>query len=971
VTRLGRCAAGALLALAACRPAPTVAPPTAAAVPPAPTVPPLADQPLDAAAERWVEATLAGLSLPERAAQLVMVRAYGRYEHPRAERRQRLLTEVRDLGAGGLVLFDSDLESIPPLLDALQATARVPLLVAADVERGLAFRVERGTVSLPFAMAVGATRSEAAARFVGEVTARESRAVGIHWALAPVVDVNNNPANPVINVRSFGEDPELVARLSAAFIEGARAGGVLTTAKHFPGHGDTAVDSHLARPVLTVDRARLERVEWPPFRRAIAARVDAVMLGHIAVPALEPSSAPATLSPRLAAELLRREMGFTGLIATDAIDMTGVRPAWTGEAVVKAVLAGADVVLLPAEPRVAVHALVRAVEEGRLPAARLDESVRRLLAIKARFGLDRDRRAPRGALARDVARPEDVARARTVAAASMTLVRNDGEVLPLKPEARLQLLHLVISRDFRDRPVHGLTEAILAERKLPTTTRRLGAELSAATVEKVLAEAARATHVLVSAYVREAGDDGPGGLTSDQGELLRRLARAGHKVVVLSFGSPYLLADLPEVPVYLCAYGANEASQQAAIAALFGEAEVAGKLPVTIPGFAPEGHGLALPRRVQTLVPALPEAAGFRPGAMAEVDRVIEGFLAREAFPGAVVAVGRQGKQVHLRAFGRLASEPRAAAVATDSIYDLASLTKVIATTTMAMILVDEGKLDLDKAVVDYLPGFVGKGKERVTVRQLLSHSGGLEWWAPLHQELRSQKAYVERIQAMDLVYEPGTQSKYTDLGVILLGEILERVAGRSLEGFVLERVFTPLGMAETRYRPPSAWLPRIAPTELDPWRRRLVHGEVHDENAFALGGVAPHAGLFGTAPDLARFAQMLLWGGIYDHQRIVSRRTLEAFTRPAGVPGSTRALGWDTKSPEGSSAGTLFSASSFGHTGFTGTSLWLDPERELFVILLTNRVHPTRENNLIREVRPAVADAVVRGLADPEAGAR
>lgn len=347
---------------------------------------------------------------------------------------------------------------------------------------------------------------------------------------------------------------------------------------------------------------------------------------------------------------------------------------------------------------------------------------------------------------------------------------------------------------------------------------------------------------------------------------------------------------------------------------------------------------------------------------LAEVDRLLEDFRERGAFPGGVLAVGYRGSLNPLHPFGRLSYDEEAAPVTAGTLYDLASLTKVVATTTMAMILVDEGKLDLNQPVQELLPGFRGPGKEAVAVRHLLTHSSGLEATAPLFRENRGKAAYLERIQAMDLTYPPGSRSVYSDLGIILLGEILERAAGHSLDAFVRERVFGPLGMRDTMFRPPARLRPRIAPTEFDAWCGRLIHGEVHDENAFALGGVAPHAGLFSTAGDLARFARMLLNGGTLDGRRIVSRETVELFTRRAGIPGSDRALGWDTKSAEGSSAGILFSSRSFGHTGFTGTSIWIDPERELFVILLTNRVHLTRENQLIREVRPAVADAVVRG---------
>ena len=380
--------------------------------------------------------------------------------------------------------------------------------------------------------------------------------------------------------------------------------------------------------------------------------------------------------------------------------------------------------------------------------------------------------------------------------------------------------------------------------------------------------------------------------------------------------------------------------------------------PVTSPP-APSGSGTAATalRRTQ------PEDAGFRSGALEEVDRLLESFRERRAFPGGVLAVGHQGVLVYLHPFGRLTYDADAPAVTADTLYDLASLTKVVATTTMAMILVDEGRLDLDAPVQKFLPGFQGPGKEAVTVRHLLTHSSGLDATAPLYKELRGRAAFVERIEKMDLVYPPGSRSVYSDLGIILLGEILERVAGRPLDVFARERIFEPLGMHDTIFRPPAELRPRIAPTENDPWRGRVVRGEVHDENAFAMGGIAPHAGLFSTAGDLARFAQMLLNGGILDGRRIVSRETVELFTRKAEIPGTDRALGWDTKSAEGSSAGTLFSPRSFGHTGFTGTSIWIDPDRQLFVILLTNRVYPTRENQLIREARPAVADAVARAL--------
>jgi CubicO group peptidase (beta-lactamase class C family) len=369
---------------------------------------------------------------------------------------------------------------------------------------------------------------------------------------------------------------------------------------------------------------------------------------------------------------------------------------------------------------------------------------------------------------------------------------------------------------------------------------------------------------------------------------------------------------------------------------------------------------------------------GFRPGGLEAVDEIVAAAVSDRAFPGGVLAVGRDGTLVHLAAFGHLSYDPAAAVVATDTLYDLASLTKVVVTTTLSMILLDEGKLDLDARVHDYFPAFSGPAKERVTVRHLLTHSGGLQWWAPLYKEVKGKKAYLERIVAMDLAYEPGAKTVYSDLGIILLGDILERVSGIAFEDLARKRVLQPLAMKDAQYRPPAELLSRIAPTENDPWRGRVVRGEVHDENALALGGVAPHAGLFASASDLAHLAEMLLDGGSFGGRRIVSRAAVELFTARAGVPASSRALGWDTPTDESghrsstrgepgfSSAGSLLSARSFGHTGFTGTSMWMDPERGLYVILLTNRVNPTRENNAIGQVRAQVADAVVRALERP-----
>jgi len=916
---------------------------------------------LSRSASRWVRNTMADMTLEQKVAQLVAIRSYGYYENPRSEEHQELLRQVRDLGVGGVVVFASELETVPRLLNELQEASEIPLLISADVERGLAFRVQRGTVPLPWAMAVGATRSEEAARFTGEVTAREGRALGIHWALAPVADVNNNPENPVINIRSYGEDPELVGRLASAYIEGTRAGGMLATAKHFPGHGDTSADSHHARPVVAASRERLDAVELVPFRQAIEAGVDTVMTAHVVMSAVD-SEAPATLSKPVMTGLLREELGFEGLIVTDALEMAGIRPAWTGEAAVRSIQAGADVLLLPRQTEVAIQSVVRAVQEGQLTGARIDESVRRILEAKARLGLQKKRLVDVNAIGRSVARPQDMARALEVAKKSITVIRNEGDILPLYAEDPLKILHLVISSGLRDRAVQGIQDDEFRARGIEFKSRFLGSEVAPVIANQIMDELGQFTHVVVSSHIW-VSSSARGDLRDSQEELLERLHQAGVPVIVLAYNSPYFLDEVPEIPVFVATYGSSISSQRAAVAALFGEFDIGGKLPVALPGLYPYGHGLELARREMSLPMADPVAAGFRQGGTEEIDRVVEDFLDQEAFPGGVLAIGYQGKLAYLKPFGQLSYDEGSPAVAADTIYDLASLTKVVATTTMAMILVDEGFLDLDKPVQDFLPLFQGTGKEEVMVRNLLTHSSGLVAYGDLYNEIEGKAAYLERIQTMDLDYEPGTKSVYSDYGMMLLGEILERVSGQPMDVFLEKRVYGPLGMKDTGYLPATDLRPRIAPTEDDPWRGYMVLGEVHDENAHALGGVAPHAGVFSTAPDLARFLQMILNGGVFEHQRIISADIVEEWTKKAGIADSDRATGWDTKSPEKSSAGTYFSPNSYGHLGYTGTSVWVDPERELFVILLTNRVHPTRENNLIRQARPAVANAVVQAL--------
>jgi len=881
-------------------------------------------------------------------------------------------------------------------------------------------------VPYPPALGVGATADVVAAYWLGRATGRDARALGVHWIFAPVADVNNNPRNPVINIRSFGESPEQVGMLAAAFVAGAQAAGAMATAKHFPGHGDTGVDSHIDMPVLRVDSQRLQAVELAPFRQAIAAGVASIMTAHLSVPALTADEQlPATLSHAVLTDLLRKQLDFKGLVVTDAMEMGGINLHWwSGEAAVRALEAGADMVLLPPFPDAVRSAIVRGVESGELPAARLEDAVRRVLQAKARLGLQRAVAPPALAdLPERFAPVADSVRAGEVSAAAVTLLRDRREVLPL--DARKPQAIVLVGISDTSAPVEVATLAGALRRGFGSVSSySIDGRTSGEEAADVLAAAARADVVIMAVRARVRSNQERITLPDRQQRYGQLLARLESPVVLVALGSPYVISAFPDASVAVAAYGWSDPLQGAVAAALAGEVPWRGKLPVTVPGLYPLGYGLqreALDARLrdasragaavattagrapapasdgagegsaqaaaapaggeQQAIAAAPETGPeildrtpLTAADLAPARQTLERFVSARGFPGAVYAVGHRNVLVEMGAVGAMSYEQGAAPMPADAIFDLASLTKVIATTTVAMRAVEDGRVRLDFPVQAYVPELTGPGKERITVRDLLIHTAGLPAYVRFFRDYDPAAAGPEtgadilrRIQATDLEAAVGERYDYSDLGIILLGEVLDRALGESYEQYAMREIFAPLGMTSTRWNPPAEWRSRIPPTELDPWRGRMLRGEVHDENAAAMGGIAPHAGLFSSAADLAAFAQMLLNGGTYDHKRILARTTIAEWTRRQNRPeGSSRALGWDTARP--TQSWSMFSEQAFGHTGFTGTSLWIDPRRQLFVILLTNRVHPTRDNNQIREARiefhTAVVEAVDRATA-------
>ena len=929
---------------------------------------------LSPAANDWVDSTLRKMSVEEKIGQLLFTTYHGSFTAKDAPAYQQILHDVNDLHVGGFIVIThgsplgivkSQAYPTAVLINQMQAKSRLPLLVGADFERGTAMRLDEGT-SFPTAMAVAAGGDPKDAHTMGKITALEACAVGVQWVYAPDADVNNNPGNPIINTRSFGEDPARVAEFVSAFVRGIEENGALATAKHFPGHGDTAADSHIDLPVIHADRERLEHLELVPFRAAIAAGVSTVMTGHLSIPAFEPdSNTPATLSSNILTGLLRKELGFEGLVVTDAMDMGGITVRYApGEAAVRAVAAGADALLMPPVPDAAFESLQAAVKSGRISKARLDGSVRRILQAKARLGLNQKRLVDLNAINQKFGSVAWQKEAQEISDRGVTLLRDTPHRLPLDGTKALRALLLALYADPEPYPGEDL-ERELRSRFDSVTTLRADTRFVNASILKLPPPDSYDVAIL-ALFVRVSDRKGNVDVPTEQAALAEQLYKSGKPVITVAFGSPYLIERFPKAETWLAAFGISDVAQISVARALFGEIPVRGHLPVTVPGVnLKRGFGQELAANPMTLQPMdVKGEAQLRPAY-----DVVEKGIADKAFPGATLAVGYRGKVV-IHAFGKLSYDAKVAATAPATMYDIASLTKVVVTTTLVAKLAEGDfavPLDLDAKIERYLPEWASgpnaEWRHRVTVRHLLTHTSGLPPFKEYWSTSKSKQDTLTKIFAEPLEYEPGTKEVYSDLGIILMAEIIERLTGRTLDDLAKSFIFSPLGMKDTMYRPPKKLWPQIAPTEFDKnLRHRLVQGEVHDENAFAIGGVSGHAGVFGTAPDLAAFCQILLNGGVYAHQRILRRATIAQFTTPQQLSGGARTLGWAVPT-EGGSSGHYFSAHSFGHTGFTGTSIWIDPDRQLFVVLLTNRVHPTRENTKIQQVRPALHDAVMQAL--------
>jgi beta-N-acetylhexosaminidase len=911
----------------------------------------------------WVENTLEEMTLEEKCAQLIFPDANSNMFKKDTAGKSRLEYLVRDMKVGGVVFFEGDIYNQAAFTNHLQLLAETPLLIASDFERGLGMRL-RDAVEYPYNMAIAATREPHFAYLMGLFTARESRAIGVHQNYAPVVDINHDYRNPIVNIRAYSDNTELISEFTDAFIKGMKDGNMLTTAKHFPGHGATSLDSHREMPKIMLSKEEFNDADLVPFKKAINDGVTSIMVGHLGVPAYEEDpKTPASVSKNIISGLLVKELGFKGLIVSDAMNMHAITKNFdTKTATIQCIKAGTDILIYPDDPIVSVDALIEAVKNKEIPLSRIERSVRKILSAKKSLKLDEDRFINIGNIDKVVSLNEPRRLAEEIAQRSITLVKDDKNIVPLNLKDYKKIACITL----RD------TRAKLTEKNITTFEKLVSSEFEDIQLgrlsrksddkeyEKMFKLAQKSDYVILPTFVDVRSFQGTVDIDSRHQNFINRLIELNKPLVVLGFGNPYILNKFSKVPAYLTSYGGVTYSQKAMFDALFGRTVISGTLPITIPETEYKfGDGLhRFPLELKS-----PEKGNDKNYNFKEVDSLMNWAVKDSIFPGGVLVVGHKGKIVYEKAFGNFTYDKNSEKVTTSTIYDLASLSKVVGTTPAVMMLVQQGKLSLEDKVCKYLPNFVSNGKDKILIKNLMLHNSGLPPFINFFEKCKTKEEAYTEIDNLVLSYDTGTKVVYSDLSMIVMQRIIEKVSGESLDKFLKLNLFDVLGMKNTMYNPAKKIKNLIAPTELDKsYRNKLIQGEVHDENAFFFGGVSGHAGIFSCGHDLAIYVQTLLNGGWFANKKIFDENLINNWTDKAYTK-SERGYGWDIKGGNKPSCGNKFSDNSFGHTGFTGTSIWVDKEKQLFVILLSNRVYPSRNNNKHIRFRPLIHTKVVEAL--------
>lgn len=939
----------------------------------------------------WVDSVFNTLTEREKIGQLFSIRAHSNLNEAHHQEVEKLIREYK---VGGLTFFQGGPYRQAKLTNRYQKRARIPLLVAIDGEWGLGMRLD-STIHFPRQMTLGAIQDDSLIYEMGKEVAYQFRRVGIHVNFAPVVDVNNNPRNPVIGDRSFGEDKENVARKGIAYMLGMQDHGLIANAKHFPGHGDTDQDSHYTLPTINHPKSRLEELELYPFQRLIEEGLMSTMVAHLRIPAYDSTpNRPTTLSPQVVSEVLQEQLGFEGLVFTDALEMKGVTKYFQpGEISVLSLLAGNDILLLPESIPTAYQAIVRALAQKRLTWEMIDAKVKKVLRAKYFAGLHDYQPISLKKLSQDLNSPRVRVLRDQLYEKAFTLVKNEDDLLPFEDIRAQDFASVALGVKAKNAFQSNLDHYAKFEHfQIPQ-----GA--NAYIYQQNLAKLKDKKMVVVALQGMNRKSKENFGLTPAKRKFIQDLAQET-RVVLVVFGSPYVLKYFAKIPNILVAYEDKPSTLRLAPQVLFGALSAKGKLPVSSGVFA-AGTGLETPF-LSRLSYGSPEEVGMRSDTLARIDALVQGAIRQRAMPGCQVLIARKGKVVWHQAYG-YQTYSKKKNIHPQTLYDVASITKVTATLQAITYLYNQGKIDLDTKVSEYLEEMQGTNKADITIREVLTHQAGLvpylPYWDrtvlknkvldPRYYSRTENEKFTEQVaqgiytmpNLEDTLWRWTLDSKmsekeekqefyeyeYSDLSFYVMKRLAEHLLEEPIEDFLQRRYYTPLGMYLTTFNPLEKFdLSQIPPTEKDTYfRQQLVQGTVHDQGAAMLGGVGGHAGLFSTANDLAKFLQMYLNGGHYGNRRYLLEATIDTFTR-SHYPMNRRGLGWDRPDQDAFSYISDFASDrSFGHSGFTGCVLWADPNEDLLMVFLSNRIYPSVDNRkLITEhIRRRVQNLAYRAI--------
>lgn len=941
----------------------------------------------------WVDSVMTTLTPDERIAQLIMVAAYS---NRGAEHKQEILNLIEQQKIGGLIFFQGDPKSQVRLMNAYQKASTVPLLGAIDAEWGLGMRLDN-TISYPYQMALGAIQGTDLIYQMGEEVARQIKRVGLHSNFAPVVDVNNNPQNPVINYRSFGENKYNVAEKAVAYMKGMQDHNLLTTAKHFPGHGDTDTDSHLALPQINHSWERLYEVELYPFRQVIEAGIGGIMVAHLNIPALDSSGVPSTLSKPIITDLLKGKMGFKGLVVTDAMNMGAVTEGFAPGVVDKdAILAGNDLLEFTEDVPKAISEIRKAVEQGLITQEEIDRRVRKILAVKQWVGLDNYQPISLKNILKDLNTPRARLLNRKLVESSLTVLKNENDILPVKDLTKKIASVSIGAEKKTDFQEHLSLYTDITHYTLPI-------EASEDEVEAIKEKLEDFDLVIAGIHDSSKYPRNTLKFSSDVVDLIGDLSEKENSVIAF-FKNPYVLnkiEDIEEAAALIITYQDSKLTQEAAAELIFGGIGANGKLPVSVGDKFDSGDGLVVEGGIRFTY-TLPEAAGMDSAILISgIDSLMNQAMKVKATPGGVILVARDQKVVFYKAYGEHIYSDTIKVERTD-LYDLASVTKISSAIPALMKLYDQGKFQLDQTLADHLDKFGRSNKADIPYIDILTHQARFQPWIPFYKNLkRNNGSYrwwtikedssarypikitddmylhrnypdkiVKAIRKSPLLEEK--EYVYSDFFFILSPRVIESMVEKDFADYLQSNFYRPLGATTLTYNPlrkfPNS---KIVPTEMDFYfRNEPIDGTVHDEGAIMLGGVSGHAGLFANANDLGKLMQMYLNMGEYGGKRYISAETLKKFsTTQFPESENKRAIGFDKRRPnsKGIVNNTAPDASqvSFGHTGFTGTMVWMDPKEDLLYVFLSNRVSPTRENHRLysldtrTEIQQVLYDAI------------